>query len=1106
MRMNSVKTILASVLVFAFLLAMCPLTVLKAQSVEIIDSGYCGGEGNGTNLSWTLNSEGTLIISGKGEMANYDFGRDDHYLLTPAPWCDSHDNVERIKRLVIKFGVTSVGKDAFYNCIYLSAVTIEDSVTRIESRAFAGCTSLSSVVLSKSLDSLGEWVFEECTSLITITIPDSVTTIGWGTFYNDINLKSVVIPGSVTSIENYAFSGCTDLKAISIPESVINIGREAFYNTAWYNAQPDGLVYAGKVAYGYKGIMPEKSSIVLQSGTIGIAGSAFHDEAGLTSITIPDSVVSIGDDAFYGCKSLSSVSIGNRVQSIGGSAFYGCEGLTSISIPESVISIIHNAFYGCNKLTSIRIPDSVKEIGHGAFIGCSGLTSIFIGKGVTTIGPSTFVGCSKRLVSVEVDSGNTYYHSEGNCLINTNSKDLILGCKTSKIPADGSVTIISDGAFSDCIDLNSIIIPESVTHITTSAFSRCTGLTHIDIPLGVKRIGNNSFSGCSGLTTVTIPKSITHIEDFAFSGCTYLTDIYYTGSENQWNQIKIFQGNEPIKNAVIHYGEQSSYYLSDSDIFSFNNSSTHFGSSYYISDKDFQKLISHVKEMYGSYSSSVINEIQRLRESRWGGSCYGMAVATILDKLNKIGFNENFDPSASTMSEVSSPSQSENVKSAINYYFLSQVIPYVRETNTKSYSSGDSDWSVGLKQLVSTAQKGNPMLFCYFFFNSYFEGCGHAIVIKGYEMGENGSHRIIAYDNRYPDKDIPILVDKDYSSCVINGNENAFAIEYCENMSAFDRIDIDGENNIYQSTSHTIETPSSNQTPIYSGSQTAVIKVRAKGKVTIVNKEKETLIVEKGTHSGSMDVIKQQFMVANTSEGSNATCLTFTVANSDSFSFESDSEEMFVSVQSDELFASAETNGANYVVISEKDGISALGDSFSYDLSLSVNNTMCDMVSISGNATNDVKLTLRGNKIQATGVDTENGVVTVYSNTVDVDHYSYLSGYGSFVITSSGSGAAGEVSIMGSSGNNGIYDRNIGIGSGTESSIRVGDVDFDGDITAADARLALRRAVNLETYAPGSDAFIAADVDKDNEVTASDARLILRAAVGLEDRKDWLAA
>ena len=138
-------------------------------------------------------------------------------------------------------------------------------------------------------------------------------------------------------------------------------------------------------------------------------------------------------------------------------------------------------------MTSVTIPDSVTSIGIGAFAGCSGLMSIV------------------------VEEGNPIYHSDGNCLIETASKTLVVGCKTSVIPDDGSVTNIGWYAFSGCSGLTSITIPDSVTSIGESAFSYCTGLT-----------------------SITIPDSVTSIGDWAFDGCTGLTEIYYTGNVAGW--------------------------------------------------------------------------------------------------------------------------------------------------------------------------------------------------------------------------------------------------------------------------------------------------------------------------------------------------------------------------------------------------------------------------------------------------------------------------------------------------------------------------------------------------------------------------------------------
>ena len=114
-------------------------------------------------------------------------------------------------------------------------------------------------------------------------------------------------PINIVSIGNHAFEGCNSLTSIDIPNSVTSIGSSAFEGTTWYDNQPDGLVYAGKVAYKYKGSMPSRTNITLEEGTLGIAGGAFSGCSGMTSVTVPNSVTNIGEYAFYDCSSMSVV-------------------------------------------------------------------------------------------------------------------------------------------------------------------------------------------------------------------------------------------------------------------------------------------------------------------------------------------------------------------------------------------------------------------------------------------------------------------------------------------------------------------------------------------------------------------------------------------------------------------------------------------------------------------------------------------------------------------------------------------------------------------------------------------------------------------------------
>ena len=228
-----------------------------------------------------------------------------------------------------------------YSGEYSGAITIPESVT------YNGVTY--------SVTSIGEEAFYYCSGLTSVTIPSSVTSINDYAFSRCSGLTSVTIGNSVTSIGEGAFYYCRRLTSVTIPSSVTSIGRSAFSETAWYNSQPDGLVYAGNVAYIYKGTMPDNTSITFKEGTVSIGYSAFSGCSGLTSVTIPNSVTSIGEWAFSGCSGLTSVTIPNSVTSIGSDAFSKCSGLTSVTIPNSVTSIGYGVFDGCSGL-NLLIP------------------------------------------------------------------------------------------------------------------------------------------------------------------------------------------------------------------------------------------------------------------------------------------------------------------------------------------------------------------------------------------------------------------------------------------------------------------------------------------------------------------------------------------------------------------------------------------------------------------------------------------------------------------------------------------------------------------------------------------------------------------------------
>ncbi len=302
-------------------------------------------------------------------------------------------------------------KDAYSGVVVIPKKVTYNSktyaVTSIGIQAFRNCQSLTSITIPEGVTSIGNYALDGCIRLTSVTIPNSVTSIGNYAFRKCYNLTSFTIPNSVTSIGQGAFDDCSRLSSITIPNSVISIGESAFGNTAWYKNQPDGVVYAGKVAYKYKGTMPEGTKIDLEEGTIGIAGGAFSGCSGLTSITIPASVTHVGDYAFGSCLNLCSVNLTpNTELTIGEYAFSGAWTLglqcsvnvtdlaawCSLDFPNESASPARGGdlYVNGEKIEELIIPDGVENIGDYALSKFKFTTSVTIPATVKHFGRGTW--------------------------------------------------------------------------------------------------------------------------------------------------------------------------------------------------------------------------------------------------------------------------------------------------------------------------------------------------------------------------------------------------------------------------------------------------------------------------------------------------------------------------------------------------------------------------------------------------------------------------------------------------------------------------------------------------------------------------------------------
>jgi len=259
--------------------------------------------------------------------------------------------------------------------------------------------------------------------------------------------------------------------------------------------------------------------IILNTGIENIGDYAFYECSNLLDVKIPNGVISIGNNSFQYCKNLKDVQIPSSVMSIGRVAFSECSSLNNIMIPPNVTVINDQTFGYCSALTTIVLPSTLTRIGDFSFRNCYNLKNVSIPSDVTSIGMGAFADCSE-LTSIIIPSG---------------------------------VTSISDFLFIRCSKLTSITIPQNVTIISSGAFEECDSLTNITIPSNVETIGQIAFAGCQNLRSITISSSVSRIAPMAFSCCAALQDVYYTGSEEKWNDITIGKENESLINAKHHF-------------------------------------------------------------------------------------------------------------------------------------------------------------------------------------------------------------------------------------------------------------------------------------------------------------------------------------------------------------------------------------------------------------------------------------------------------------------------------------------------------------------------------------------------------------------------
>ena len=498
-------------------------------------SGACGD-----NATWTL-VDGTLLISGTGDMANIAFNEE-------APWYADRASITAI---VVGEGVTSIGSYSFKGLTNLTSVSIPGTVTHIRASAFYGCTSLESIVIPQGVQYVGESAFWGCSKLKTVTLPEGLTTIDGHAFRACSALTDINLPAGLTKIGGSAFFFCSNLGGdIVIPQGVTAIYADTFWR-------------CGKI-----------TGVTIHQGVTQIGDRAFQYCTSLTDVTIYSLDAAFGSDVFDSCSADLTVTgwPGSTAESYVGEGYgylphsgkygesacwritdgtltiYGTgatydeysgtynlpwyrerQGVTTAVVEEGVTHIGARLFGSLPALTDVRIADSVTSIGDAAFQNSGALTTVTLGSGITRVASSLFRDCM-GLKTILVDSRNPMLRSVDGILFSMDMTQLLAypagKTETSYTVPDGVLTI-GPGAFASCANLTEILLPEGLTTIKNNAFQNCTGLRRIAIPDSVTSIGTAAFNGCAALTDISTGNGLTAVSPYLFNECTALEHITF---------------------------------------------------------------------------------------------------------------------------------------------------------------------------------------------------------------------------------------------------------------------------------------------------------------------------------------------------------------------------------------------------------------------------------------------------------------------------------------------------------------------------------------------------------------------------------------------------
>lgn len=479
------KRIFSVLLVLCMLAAMLPAMTVFAS--EVVDSGTCG-----ENLTWSLDSDGTLTVSGTGDIKTI-------------PWRTHQSN---IKKAVICDGVEWIPNGAFRNCSNLCEVTLPDSLKRIDMYSFSGNKQLKSIHIPKNVENIGYFAFRYNTlNEITVDAENQFFTSINGSLYSRDGStllcysagktdKELLLPATVSVINRGAVDNAQYLEEVTLPDNITEIGINSFSNC-------DSI-----------------KTINIGKGLNKIGNLAIYANEKLESIFVDEENGSFSDD--------------NGV-------LFTKDKSTLMVYPSGKTDVTY------------QIPNETTKLQAYAFSHNPYLTNLIFGKNIITLGNKFVYSCG-NLVGIEAGENTNYSSIDGN--LYSYDKSVFYKYATGKkdltfiMPKD--VTELSDAAFCSCKNLRDIQLSKNLKIVGESAFEE-TDIENISIPSKVTNIANGAFQYCYKLKSTKLPKHVA-IDGAAFYECFELKDIYYNGTPTDWENLYINEsGNECLFNSNIHY-------------------------------------------------------------------------------------------------------------------------------------------------------------------------------------------------------------------------------------------------------------------------------------------------------------------------------------------------------------------------------------------------------------------------------------------------------------------------------------------------------------------------------------------------------------------------